>query len=81
MESKFTVKEKFSYLPILVWDVPAINGNYYRFIWRKKYYIIQKNGKWLFVHTYARKFTADMRALSLNAGYVYINGTFYSKKN
>jgi hypothetical protein len=73
---KYTVKERFAYLPCLVWDVPAINGRYYRFIWWKKFYTIQKNNKWMIVHTYADKFTADQRRLNFNAGYKYKYGSF-----
>ena len=74
---KYTVKERFAYLPcILVWDVPAINGRYYKLIWWKKFYTIQKNNKWILVHTYAKKFTAEQRCLNLNAGLKYKDGSF-----
>jgi len=74
---KYTVKEIFAYLPcVLVWDVPAINGRYYRFIWWKKFYTIQKNNRWMLAHTYAKKFTAEQRAINLNAGLKYRNGLF-----
>jgi len=79
MENKFTFKKRFAYLPVLVWDVPAIKGRYYRFIWLKHFYTIQKNNRWMFIHTYADKFTASQRTISLNGGYEYKNGQFVSR--
>lgn len=73
---KYTVKERFAYFPRLVWDVPAINGEYYRFIWWQTFYTIQQNNKWMFTHTYAQKFTSEQRCLNLNAGLKYKNGFF-----
>jgi hypothetical protein len=73
---KYNVKERFAYLPILVWDVPAIKGKYYRFIWWNKFYTIQNNDRWMFKHTYKRKVVAEIRVFNFNSGMKYINGTF-----
>ena len=72
----YTVKERFAYLPVLAWDVPAINGRYYRFIWWKSFRTIQKNNRWMLVHTYAKKFPAEQRCISLKAGLKYKDGEF-----
>lgn len=76
MKKIFTYKKRFAYLPILAWGVPAINGLYYRPIWWRPFYTVQKNNRWIFVHTYMDEVAALHATISLNGGYKYKNGEF-----